>query len=160
MAIEKLKSRFNAELDKSIKRLYGGYAKGLGSTVVVNFILGGNSAVQDFIKGTSKVLDQMQVGTAMGTDETSFNNARTWSDAVRTTNKKIKQERKIGRYKLRTYKEGRGTIPRSGGVFLGEPLKADNLRLDLILYAKKLNIEIYFYPTELNIFDKIKIKII
>jgi hypothetical protein len=92
--------------------------------------------VQDFIKGTSKVLDQMQVGTAMGTDETSFNNARTWSDAVRTTNKKIKQERKIGRYKLRTYKEGRGTIPRSGGVFLGEPLKADNLRLDLILYAK------------------------
>ena len=134
MAIEQLKSRFNKELDKSIKKLYGGYAKGLGSKVVVNFILGGNSAVEDFIKGTSKVLDQMEL--VLAEDESAYNNATTWAQAVRDTNKKIKQERKIGRYKLRTYKEGRGKIPRDGGVFLGQPLKADNLRLDLILYAK------------------------
>lgn len=134
MAIEKLKSRFNAELDRSIQKLYGGYAKGLGSKVVVNFILGGTSAVNDFIKGTSKVLDQMELGLAG--DEKSINNASTWTTAIETTNKKLKSERKIGRYKLRTYKEGRGEIPSAGGVYLGEPLSADNLRLDLILYAK------------------------
>ena len=135
MAIEKLKSRFNAELDKSINRLYGGYAKGLGSRVVVNFILGGTSAVADFIKGTSKVMDQMQVGFD-GEDESTFNNTSSWTNAIETTNKKIKQDRKIGRYKLRTYKEGRGKIPSAGGVYLGEPLSSGNLRLDLILYAK------------------------
>ena len=87
MAIEKLKSRFNAELDKSINRLYGGYAKGLGSRVVVNFILGGTSAVADFIKGTSKVMDQMQVGFD-GEDESTFNNTSSWTNAIETTNKK------------------------------------------------------------------------
>ena len=134
MAIEKLKSRFNTELDKSIQKLYGGYAKGLGSRVVVNFILGGTSAVNDFIKGTSKVLDQMELGFAG--DETSLNNTANWTRAIETTNKNIKKERKIGRYKLRTYKEGRGKIPSTGGVYLGEPISSGNLRLDLILYAK------------------------
>ena len=133
MAIEKLKSRFNTELDKSIQKLYGGYAKGLGSRVVVNFILGGTSAVNDFIKGTSKVLDQMELGFAG--DETSLNNTANWTRAIETTNKNIKKERKIGRYKLRTYKEGRGKIPSTGGVYLGEPISSGNLRLDLILYA-------------------------
>jgi hypothetical protein len=134
MAIEKLKSRFNAELDKSINRLYGGYAKGLGSKVVVNFILGGTSAVADFIEGTKKVMDQMQF--TWGDDESTFNNTSSWTHAIETTNKKIKQDRKIGQYKLRTYKEGRGIIPSAGGVYLGEPLSSGNLRLDLMLYAK------------------------
>ena len=130
MAINKLKSRFNKELDKSIKRLYGGYAKGLGSTVIVNFLLGGSSAVTDFIKGTNKVLDQMKLAQGV-----MLNDEETWKKAIIKCNKEIKRDRKIGTYTLRTYKDGRAAVPKPG-IYLGAPLASDDFRLDLILYAK------------------------